>query len=1193
MTVGAAVPAVGGDEPVDGDPNGSPVVYEQTVTNDGGVTSLGIPGPTSMTVDEMLPEDMSGLEIWEYSEEEWQRVTDLDRELEAFDAFVISTSQDTGPDQYDIRIELESDESASPQSVDAGWNHVPARSFSTPAESFQTASTDPDLILDTLDPLTSPNYRTIDPFNWYSFHHGDPPELDPFKGYFVHFSEDGELEPRLANIQGVADAADQLDHLEEVTGTVQSDCDVSVPSWNEVKRGTGEEYDIQVTHPSYANTTVFDVERGEERPTVVRLDRQTSSLSVVVEDRAGDSLGAASVTLVSDTDSPTNSTNASGETTLSSIPVGPQELVVEADGYESKRVNVTVHADETSTNVSLEEGSEQISGTVVDSADTAVEGALVSSGSHATLSDTGGEFTLETTAEPSTLTVTHADYETTTANVTDSMKITLDTDQARLEGTVLDPAGEPLANTTVTLYGTEYRDDTDATGEFATGPIGAGEYGLALDHPDHALEAQAVEIEEGQVANVTATVGSEPADYSGLVVHADTGTPIENASVELVSRTAGTSNPDGLFTFEEVPVHHMKDYMEDRLMISMDDYREDFELTYEDGCVQASSSNWFESRAEIDERMTEREEHQQEHGADGAADDLEFEDVTTDTGIEYTHEPIPPIVGQFDGMMNFHYGGVATADVTNNGYQDLYFVDAAGHNELWVNQGNGTFEDYTEQAGVGVPEDISTSAAFADVTNDGNQDLYVTTFNGQNYLFENQGNGTFDDVSEASNTDYRGYSSSGMFLDYTDNGHLDLFVVNMAHIAAGMEYGFGDRDDPYMFDPDHGEPNVLYENQGDGTFERQETNLSRSDSWDQEAAIVPDSGSTPDLYVMDIDGPDALYESGEDGTFEDATEEHFDQVPYSSFGGTVFDSTNDGEFELYVTEKHSEVYTYDTYLPNLSEQRSMIEEFDRVETDELLHGSAHFRPTEEGYTEVSEDVGTQTFLPWGAASADVSASGHTDLYVPSGMEYIWYEPDALLLNDGSGSFDRAEFLTSIHPREDRFHSWHPVDCADPAEPNFCSLEETEELAATEFEGHIDVQNQRSSRAALPVDLDGDGALDLVLTQHGSEPRILENQLQNTTSRNHLKIDLVGSEAPKDGIGAVVTVSTEDGEEQHVFADGRTYFGQNQQPLYVGLGTAEPATVTVEWPTGDVDEYTVQEVNETIELHQDGSAVKTG
>src|SRR5262249_25065364 len=125
-----------------------------------------------------------------------------------------------------------------------------------------------------------------------------------------------------------------------------------------------------------------------------------------------------------------------------------------------------------------------------------------------------------------------------------------------------------------------------------------------------------------------------------------------------------------------------------------------------------------------------------------------------------------------------HGCGVAVGDFDGDGHDDIYFVNQLGKNKLYRNKGDGTFEDVTDKAGVGVGDRICVAAAWGDYDNDGYPDLFVTSTRGGNVLFHNNGNGTFTDVTEKARLNHLGHSQTAVFFDYDNDGYLDLFVTN-------------------------------------------------------------------------------------------------------------------------------------------------------------------------------------------------------------------------------------------------------------------------------------------------------------------------------------------------------------------------------------------------------------------------------
>lgn len=145
--------------------------------------------------------------------------------------------------------------------------------------------------------------------------------------------------------------------------------------------------------------------------------------------------------------------------------------------------------------------------------------------------------------------------------------------------------------------------------------------------------------------------------------------------------------------------------------------------------------------------------------------DFSFSDQFKESGIRFRHRITDDSGRSYRAVHYDHGNGVVIADVDNDGLYDIYFTTQVGRSELWRNLGNGRFEDITDRVGVAGPRDqIGVSASFADIDNDGDPDLYAIYIRDGNLLFENQGDGTFKDISQASGVDYQGHSSGRSFL---------------------------------------------------------------------------------------------------------------------------------------------------------------------------------------------------------------------------------------------------------------------------------------------------------------------------------------------------------------------------------------------------------------------------------------------
>ena len=159
--------------------------------------------------------------------------------------------------------------------------------------------------------------------------------------------------------------------------------------------------------------------------------------------------------------------------------------------------------------------------------------------------------------------------------------------------------------------------------------------------------------------------------------------------------------------------------------------------------------------------------------------DFHFTDRAVESGITFVNHATEDSAKFYKPNHYDHGTGIAVADVDGDGLPDIYFVSQLGGNELWKNLGKGKFKDITQEAGVALKDRVSVSASFADIDNDGDPDLYVTTVRGGNVLFENDGKGHFKDISKESGLDYVGHSSGAVFFDYDNDGLLDLLLTNV------------------------------------------------------------------------------------------------------------------------------------------------------------------------------------------------------------------------------------------------------------------------------------------------------------------------------------------------------------------------------------------------------------------------------
>ena len=569
--------------------------------------------------------------------------------------------------------------------------------------------------------------------------------------------------------------------------------------------------------------------------------------------------------------------------------------------------------------------------------------------------------------------------------------------------------------------------------------------------------------------------------------------------------------------------------------------------------------------------MTERAEAQR---ANIAKTDVfhafTFTDRVVESGITFRHRIVEDAGKAYKPAHYDHGNGLAVADVDGDGLLDLYFVNQVGGNELWRNRGGGRFEDVTAAAGVAVPGKVSVSASFADVDNDGDRDLFVTTVREGNHLFLNDGHGRFRDVTEAAGLVYRGHSSSAVFFDYDRDGLLDLFLVNVGRYTTDERGG----EQPYYIayedafsghlKPERAERSILYRNQGGGRFVDVSERTGLVDlGWSGDASVMDgNDDGWPDLYVLDMLGDDAYYENREGKGFV-KRRSLFPRTPWGSMGIKVFDVDNDGRLDVLVTDMHSDMS--DKVPPHREMQKSEMKwpvSFRGTGATSIWGNALFLKEGPDRYREVSDALGAENYCPWGPSVGDLNADGYADVFITAGMNFPdRYMVNAVKLNARGERLVDAEFMLGVEPRAGGVATpWFELDAqgTDRHHPG----------AAGATTRRVAFVAARASRSSAILDLDGDGDLDIVTNEFNTKPMVLVSDLAQKSSPRYLTVSLTGTRSNRDGLGAVVTLRA-GGMTQTRVMDGNTgYLSQSVVPLYFGLGSAQGVEhLEVRWPSG--------------------------
>jgi hypothetical protein len=597
-------------------------------------------------------------------------------------------------------------------------------------------------------------------------------------------------------------------------------------------------------------------------------------------------------------------------------------------------------------------------------------------------------------------------------------------------------------------------------------------------------------------------------------------------------------------------------------------------------CRSSRTPAWLAERARQEAELAARS---------SVLHDFRFTDRSDASGITFENRIVDDAGKSYKLAHYDHGSGLCAADVDGDGLPDLYFVTQLGTNELWKNLGNGRFEDVTARAGLTMQDDIAVGCAFADIDNDGDPDLFVTTVRHGNRLFENLGHGMFRDITAQAGVGYSGHSSGAVFFDYDGDGLLDLFVTNVGVYTSNIRGRGGyyvALEDAFSghLHPERAEASILYHNLGGNRFQdvsREVGLVDKSWSGDATAVDLNDDGF-PDLYVLDMQGGNHVWLNEAGKHFRDATTQYFPKTPWGAMGVKVFDFDGDGRLDVFTTSMHPDMWV--NIPPGDWAAESRKDDSSQVSgrlfpqgKGGFIFGNALFANRGGGrFEEVSDSVGVETYWPWGPSVDDFNADGWDDIFIAASMNFPYrYGINSLLLNEAGRHFLPSEFVLGVEPRSTGTQQvWFTLECqgVDRGHP-FCAAcahpEATAGVCRIDGAGHLTMMAARGSRSAVALDLDGDGDLDIVTNEFNAGPQVLVSDLAQRHPVHFLKVRLRGTRSNREGLGAQVTVVRPDGRRMLKLLDGKSgYLSQSDLPLYFGLGSADHAASTdVLWPSG--------------------------
>lgn len=494
--------------------------------------------------------------------------------------------------------------------------------------------------------------------------------------------------------------------------------------------------------------------------------------------------------------------------------------------------------------------------------------------------------------------------------------------------------------------------------------------------------------------------------------------------------------------------------------------------------------------------------------------------------------------------------GVAFYDFDHDDWIDIFLVNGSRiegfpkgqepMSRLFKNNRDGTFTDVTAKSGM-TRTGWGQGCCVGDYDNDGFDDLFVSYY-GQNVLYKNHGNGTFTDVTAKAGLMQKTtrWNSGCAFLDYDKDGHLDLFVANYIDFdiktaplpeAAGCAYkGIQVACGPPGL---NGGKNILYRNNGDGTFTDVSEKAGMLNTIGTYALSVTvadlDNDGWPDIYVANDSTAATFYRNQKDGTFKDEAIESGiayspDGKPQAGMGVSVGDFNRDGLLDIVKTNFAGDT---DSLYQNL--------------------GDGNF----EDHTYLS-GLGVNTrFLGWGVGFFDPDNDGWPDLFMSNGH---------------------------VYPEVDGTHIDSPY-----AEHKYLyrNLRDGQFEEVTDRAGN-GITDSVPARGCAFGDYDNDGDMDVVVNCVNAPPQLLRcdrtvTGVSDAKNTNFLKVRLVGTKSNRSGIGArlVLTAQNDPAAKASLkqideVRSGGSYYSQNDPRVHFGLGAATKADLDIQWPSGAKD-----------------------
>lgn len=526
-------------------------------------------------------------------------------------------------------------------------------------------------------------------------------------------------------------------------------------------------------------------------------------------------------------------------------------------------------------------------------------------------------------------------------------------------------------------------------------------------------------------------------------------------------------------------------------------------------------------------------------------------------------------------ISGFVCGGVCIGDVSGDGRPDLFFVNGLGKNCLYIQTGDFRFDDITDSARIDGGASWGAGAAFVDIDNDGDLDIYVCNYDSPNQLFVNEGNGErFTESAKQYGLDVIDASLMPAFADFDNDGDLDVFLLTYRYYRPdgrptkppvgfrnGRPYILPEfekyyclrRVGPSNYTADTcGRPDYLYRNNGDGTFSNVTLQAGIRGRGHGLSATWWDYNSDGwiDLYVgNDFIDADRFYRNNGDGTFTDVIADTMPYTTWSSMGADCADLNNDGLLDFMSAEMAATThYKAKVTTGDMGDRRWFLE---NVWPRQTMRNTVFLNTGMDRFMEIGFLAGLAgTDWTWAVKMADFDNDGRVDVFVTNGSSRMITDADSPVTPDmliGRTEWDIWKDSLALKEQNIAFRN--------EGDLRFKDFSEQWGL------GHVGM-----SFSAAYGDMDGDGDLDMVVANLDEQVSIYRNR---EAEGHRVIVELKGKVSNRAGLGAVVRLETASGGKQIRQVNPATGFlSYNEPVVHFGLGDAAIVQkLSITWPTG--------------------------